>query len=141
MHTYAIAIPGRGLQNIVSLLSEDVVFAKGLVPQAVVGKLRKASSDGGTLTQANFVGNPAFVDFLHQVIAVHAPREAEFIAEAKRRVTGRVYVVDGRTATPQGDVPPGMSLEDFAWKTASSRPIRTSQTRIMCCSRSRGFSV
>jgi len=99
-------IPGEGMQHIVSVLPEEMVFVQGLIPQAVVGKLLKPAAEGGTLTPGNFARNKEFVDFLHEIIARFGPDLPGLIGEAKRLGSGRVYVIDGRTRTPQGDVPP-----------------------------------
>ena len=106
IHVYVARVPGEGLREIVSLVSEETVFAHGLVPQAVIGKFLRRSDDGGALTPANFAANTSFTDFLHDVIARYAPELPGLRAEAQRLGSGRVYVIDGRTPTPQGDVPP-----------------------------------
>jgi hypothetical protein len=106
MHIYMARVPGEGMQNIVSVLPETIVFVQGLVPQAIVGKLLKSAAEGGTLVPRNFARNKEFVDFLHEIIARYGPDLPGLIAEAKRLGSGRVYVIDGRTRTPQGDVPP-----------------------------------
>jgi hypothetical protein len=49
---------------------------------------------------------PSFVDFLHDVISRHGPNLPALLAEAQRLGHGHVYVIDGRTPTPHGDVPP-----------------------------------
>ena len=106
MHVYVARVPGEGLQEIVSLLSEEIVFRHGLVPQAMVGKLLKRSDEGGALTPSNFAANTSFKNCFHDVIARYAPEHPDLRAEAQRLGSGRVYVIDGRTPTPQGDVPP-----------------------------------
>jgi len=106
MHIYVARIPGEGMQNIVSALPEENGFVQGLVPQAIVGKLLKRSDDGAIVTPANFVRNKEFVEFLHEVIGRYGPELPGLLAEAKRLGRGRVFVIDGRTPTPQGDVPP-----------------------------------
>jgi hypothetical protein len=59
----------------------------------------------GGLTPENFDANPLFADFLHGVIARYGPSQADLIEEAKRIGSGKVYVIDGRTPTPDGAVP------------------------------------
>lgn len=113
MHIYLVEIPGEGMQNIVSVLPEETAFVKGLVPQAIVGKLLKPLAEGGTLTPGNFARNTEFVDFLHEIVARYGPDEADLVAEAKRLGSGRLYVIDGRTPTPQRDVPPHDIIGSF----------------------------
>lgn len=105
MHVYVVNIPGEGMRDIVSVLPATIVFAQGLVPQAIVGKLLKSTAEGGTIVQANFARNKEFVDFLHEIIARNGPDLPGLTAEGKRLGNGRVYVLDGRTPTPQGNVP------------------------------------
>jgi hypothetical protein len=106
MKIYMARIHGEGMQNIVSVLPEENVFVQGLVPQAIVGKLLKRGDEGGIVTPANFVRNKEFVEFLHEVVGRYGPELPGLLAEAKRLGSGRVFVIDGRTRTPQGDVPP-----------------------------------
>jgi hypothetical protein len=65
---YSVNLPQEGLQDIVGILPESVVFQRGLPREAVVGKLRKRAIDGGTVSPDNFARNTVFVEFLHQVI-------------------------------------------------------------------------
>jgi hypothetical protein len=53
-----------------------------------------------------FTCRPASDDFMHGVIARRGPHLAGLIAEARRQGQGWVVVVDQRTPTPQGAVPP-----------------------------------
>jgi hypothetical protein len=122
IHVYVARIPGEGMQEIVSLLSEDAVFAHGLVPQAVIGKLLRRSDEGGALTPANFAVNTSFVDFLHDVIGRRGADHPDLMAEARRLGSGRVYVIDGRTPTPQGDVPPTDILGAFRVEAGAVEP-------------------
>jgi hypothetical protein len=46
-----------------------------------------------------------FVDFFHEVIAQHGPGLPGLRAEAERLGAGWLYVIDGRTPTPGGEVP------------------------------------
>lgn len=60
-------------------------------------------------TPASFTPGQAFTDFLHQSIAHRAPTLADYVASARAQGEGYLYVIDGRTPTPQADVP----LEDI----------------------------
>jgi hypothetical protein len=65
------------------------------------------------VTPDNFGRNPVFVDFLHQFIAVHAPASPEIQAAASEQRTGWIYIIDRRTPTPEGRVPPEDILGGF----------------------------
>ena len=106
IHVYRINSASLGWMDIVSVLPEGVVFRYGSVAESIVGRLRKSADDGGTLSLENIDLNPLFADFLHDVIARHAPSEPDLIDEAKRIGRGKVYVIDGRTRNPDGSVPP-----------------------------------
>jgi len=90
----------------ISLLPADHVAKYGLVPQAIVGQVVGDTEAGRSLTPSTFVENRAFHDFLHRVVERHAPTIVEFTDEARRQRDGWIYVVDQRTPTPGGRVPP-----------------------------------
>jgi hypothetical protein len=94
------------MQDIVSLLPHQQVFTQGLAPEAIVGRLLQPLDQGGTLSPENFARNSVFVDFLHEVIARYGPDLPGLKAEAERLGAGWLYVIDARTPTPEGDVPP-----------------------------------
>jgi hypothetical protein len=114
MTTYFVKDPAGGMMDVVSVLPPGVVFTRGLVMEAVVGRWRKRLEDGGTLTPENFDANPLFTDFLHDVIARHCPNEPDLIDEARRHGSGRVYVIDGRNSAPDGGVAPRDIVGSFA---------------------------
>lgn len=60
--------------------------------------------NGEIISVDNFTPNPAFVEFLHQVIEKHAPDAEPLQESAAAQGEGWIYMVDGRTPTPQGDV-------------------------------------
>ena len=62
--------------------------------------------DGGTLVPDNFVANSVFRTFLNSVIAEWGPADPELQDEARRIGNGTVVVIDRRTPTPEGAVPP-----------------------------------
>jgi hypothetical protein len=96
----------EGEQDLVTLLPPDAVFAQGLAPEAVVGVLTGPLGEGDRIAPENFARNRVFVEFLHGVIARHAPEQPGFQAEARRMGNGWIYLIDQRTPTPQGAVPP-----------------------------------
>jgi hypothetical protein len=96
----------EGARDYVTLLPPDVAFAQGLAAEAIVGVLTRPLGPGEAITPEVFARNRAFVDFLHDVIARHGPTQPGCRAEAKRLGNGWIYIIDRRTPTPGGPVPP-----------------------------------
>ena len=86
----------------VSPLSHEYGGVSGLPPEAIMGELTEGPE---RITPECFRPNSVFVKFLQWVIAKHAPRCPDLVAEAKRIQDGYVYIIDGRTQTPEGEVP------------------------------------
>jgi hypothetical protein len=96
----------EGAKDYVTCLSQEQIFSRGLAPQAIIGVLLRPLESGEAISPAVFARNRAFVDFMHGVITRRGPQLPGLMAEARRQAEGWVYVVDQRTRTPQGDVPP-----------------------------------
>ncbi len=96
----------EGEKNYVTLLSPEQMFSRGLAPEAIVGELSRPLAAGEPITPEVFARNRVFVEFLHAVIARRAPSLPGLIAEARRQGEGWVYLIDQRTRTPDGAVPP-----------------------------------
>lgn len=94
-----------GGQRLVSIIDPDTVFATGLCTEAILGVV-VAGADGDRLTPDTFRPNPAFVEHLGRLIAEHIVNVEGIRLEAQRQRSGYVYVLDGRTPTPDGEVPP-----------------------------------
>jgi len=94
------------MQDVVSILPSDYVFEYGLAPEAVVGMLLTPLGAGGKLEPANFTRNSVFVQFLHQFIARRTPESADLQEAVRVQESGFVYIIDSRTPTPDGGVPP-----------------------------------
>jgi hypothetical protein len=103
----------QGQRDYVTLLPSDVVFEQGLSPETIVGELAHPLGPGESIQPENFARNRVFVAFLHEVIARHAPEQPGFQAEARRLGNGWLYLIDQRTPTPQGPVPPEDILGAF----------------------------
>ncbi len=95
----------EGRKHYVSCLSHEVVFKHGLPPEAIIGALHPWKP-GEPISPSVFAKNSEFVDFMHSVIARRGPALSGLIEEAKRQGEGWVFVVDQRTPTPGGAVPP-----------------------------------
>jgi hypothetical protein len=93
--------------NFFSLLDPSIAFSRELPGEAIVGELLVLAEPGGAAMRPGQIRvNPVFVDFLHRVIATYAPSLEEFQGEVQRQRDVWIYVVDARTPTPQGEVPP-----------------------------------
>lgn len=96
----------EGSKDYVTCLSHEVFLQHGLPAEAIIGVLLRPLKSGEAITPNVFARNRVFVEFMHKVIARRGPDLPGLIAEAKRLGEGWVYVVDQRTPTPQGAVPP-----------------------------------
>lgn len=105
MSIYESSTP-EGIKHFVSCLPGEHVFARGLAPEAIVGVLLRPPKPGEDITPAIFARNRVFVDFMHDVIARRGPGAAGLVAAARRQGDGWLYVIDQRTRTPDGAVPP-----------------------------------
>jgi hypothetical protein len=117
----------EGPQEYVALGTAEQIFTRGLPAEGIVGVLTRPLEPGEAITPAVFARHRAFVDFMHAVIAQHAPPQAGCIAEARRLGNGWVYIIDQRTPTPQGPVPPQdivgcFEVKDGQVVTGSYRP-------------------
>jgi hypothetical protein len=97
-------------QYLLAALSPEDVADTGLRGEAVLGIL---ADPKGPFVPENLRPNPAFVAFLQWAIAKHAPGNAALLESARRQGDGWVYVIDARTPTPQGPVPPEDILGAF----------------------------
>jgi hypothetical protein len=105
-YVYRVQLPDGLRQDVVSLLADDIVLLSGLTGAAIVGVCSQLLDPGASITEANFRANQRFVAVLHQVLATEVPTLPEFQAEARRQDSGWVYVLDARSPTPAGEVPP-----------------------------------
>jgi hypothetical protein len=92
------------------------VLARGLPPEAIIGVLLRPLEPGEAITPAVFARNRVFVDFMHEVVARRGPHLLGLQAEARRQRDGWVYIIDQRTRTPQGPIPPEDIVGVFAVK-------------------------
>ena len=105
IHVCRVRTPD-GMRDYVTLVRPELAFSRGLVPQAIVGVLSRPLAPGEAITPEIFSRNSVFNAFLHEVIARHGPEQPGLRAEAERIGDGVIVVVDQRTPTPDGDVPP-----------------------------------
>lgn len=95
-----------GPRHYVSCLSHEQVFANGLPPEAIIGVLLRPWDPSQPIMPEVFARNRVFVEFMHEVIGRRGPMLDGLRAEARRQQEGWVYIVDRRTLTPGGSVPP-----------------------------------
>lgn len=95
-----------GKVSYVTLAAPEDAGRQGLVSQQIVGQLLDAQRTDDLFAPDNFARNRAFVEFMHDVIRKHGPSVPNLIAAARSQADGWVYVIDGRTPTPEGPVPP-----------------------------------
>ena len=103
---YLVDTRDGGKKEYVSCLTNEQVFSSGLRPQAIMGLLLRPPGSEQPITPEGFSPNPAFIDFMHGVIARRGPEMQELIASAQRQREGWIYVIDQRTPDPQGKVGP-----------------------------------
>ena len=104
VYLYEIENPtDRSTRYYLSLLPHEVGFQIGLPTEAVIGELVDGPDH---FEHEHFVQNDVFVTFLHHVIAKHVYACPGLVAEGQRQRNGYVYLIDSRTPTPDGAVPP-----------------------------------
>jgi hypothetical protein len=96
----------EGAKDYITLLPPEQTFSRGLAAEAIVGQLIRPLEDGEPITPDGFARNSVFVAFLHAVIARRGPGLPDLVAEAKRQGNGWIHLIDERTRTPDGAVPP-----------------------------------
>ena len=106
-------------QQFVTLVDNDRIFEHGLQPEQIVGQLRTPTADGGQLTADNFMPNVAFVDFLHDFVARTAAEDSGLREAAASGKVENLFVIDQRTPTPDGNVPPEDILGAFVVRDGS----------------------
>jgi hypothetical protein len=106
----------EGPKDYISCLSHEQVFERGLAKEAIIGVLLRPLESDEPITPAVFARNRVFVDFLHALIARRGPQLPGLIAEARRQGNGWVVIIDQRTPTPGGPVPPEDIIGVFAVK-------------------------
>lgn len=94
------------VRDYATVLPPETAFAAGLPAEAIVGILLEPAAGGRAPSAEAFAENPAFRALLDEVVGRHAPDEPAIRDEARRLGSGYVYVIDGRTPDPRGQVPP-----------------------------------
>jgi len=88
-----------------TFIHHDYLFKYGLLGAVIIGEVEK--SDSGEMDFKNtFKENPLFKKTIFNFIEIEAINDPALITEAKKQNNGWVYIVDQRTPTPEGEVPP-----------------------------------
>ena len=96
---------GNGERIVIALATVSDAQVVGLSARQVVGQLLEPSATE-VIEPTKFARNPAFFDFMHDVIRRHGPKLPALQAAARAQREGHVFIIDGRTPTPEGRVPP-----------------------------------
>jgi len=111
-----------GFKDYVTLTSSDAAFSRGLIPEAILGVLTRALGPQEPITPDIVTPNSVFTKFLAFVIARYGPEQPALVEEARRIGEGHVALVDQRTPTPWGPVPPEDILGVFRVKDGKVVP-------------------
>lgn len=124
-YMYKVWSPEAGrYRYFLSFMPMDSWDGKEMPTEAIVGESRF----GPHLSDPEHFGaNPRFVAFLHEVLAIHASTCPSLQAQANVQGEGYVYILDGRTPTPMGTVPPediigGISVRSGCAETYQGNP-------------------
>ena len=112
----------EGQKDYVTCIDPKRIYTRGLAPEVIIGVLSRPVEECEEITPTVFSRNRVFVEFMHTVIARRAPYLPGFIAEAHRQANGWVFVIDQRTRTPQGAVPPEDIVGGFQVKDGEVVP-------------------
>src|SRR5215211_9003334 len=74
----------EGTSDYVTVVPPETTFSKRLIPEAIVGELVRQLKADEDITPEVFVRNRVFVDFMHDVLARHAPQQRGCQDEARR---------------------------------------------------------
>ena len=96
---------GGGERDVLSLLDPEWVSQRGLHPEAVIAVL-PADTESDVINPADVRENGPFLRLLSRAIFENADRCGLLRREAEIQGSGFVYLLDGRTPTPGGRVPP-----------------------------------
>jgi hypothetical protein len=97
--------------DVLTSIPLEAVFEQGLVPSAIIGRLRHATNmetaaeGDDAFPPEDFIANPNFLNVLHHIVAEHAPTLPEFESTARKMGSGWMFLVDGRTKASAGVIP------------------------------------
>jgi hypothetical protein len=104
MRLWQVLVEGENgaVLKYISLVAPDFNADRGLPREAILGRLPAEA----TLHEVSaFRPNPSCIDFLQATIAKHIVDAPPWQGAARAQGEGWIYLIDFRTADPQGDVP------------------------------------
>jgi hypothetical protein len=106
----------QGLGYVVSILPPD---AGGIPKEGIVGKAKSAKSP---IKHTEFSPNLAFLDLLQKCVERFGPASPNMAMEASKQKDGFIYVIDARSPTPLGSVPPEDIIGAFEVRNGQVHP-------------------
>jgi hypothetical protein len=99
-----LRVKGDDARSLVVVSSSGRPPDRSIEPVEIVGQFRVTGEDVDRSVES-FARGKEFTDFLHESIARNGPSLPGLVAAAEKEREGYVYIIDGRTPTPQGRVP------------------------------------
>jgi hypothetical protein len=98
----------NGFVHYVAFLPHALVFEHGLKGPLIVGTVEtfRENETVAELVSRSFRPNPEFKDTLNRFVDIVLRKSTAIKDQAKRQNSGWVYIIDYRTPTPNGKVPP-----------------------------------
>lgn len=99
----------EGLKDYFVICNEEIsekILNKSLHTESIVGESLRLIDELNDISPDNFARNPVFVEFMHKIIADFGETFTGLKEAAQRQREGIICIIDGRTPTPQGPVPP-----------------------------------
>jgi len=109
-----------------TFVSSEMVFKYGLSEKVIVGEVNKLENGEFDFT-SGFRANPAFKKTIFDFSRNEMFKDENLINSAIKQQEGWVYIIDQRTKTPEGEVPPydvigGFKVENKELKGFNENP-------------------
>lgn len=88
-----------------TFISQEHIFKYGLSANVIVGEVQKLDS-GEVDFENSFVENTLFKKSIFDFLEKEIVNDPQLIESARQQDEGWVYILDQRTPTPDGEVPP-----------------------------------
>lgn len=109
-----------------TFVSSELILEYGLSEKIIVGEVDKLEN-GEFDFASSFRANPAFKETIFDFARAEMLKDESLINSAIKQKEGWVYIIDQRTKTPEGEVPPydiigGFKVESNKLKGFSKNP-------------------
>ncbi len=109
-----------------TFVSSELIFEYGLSAKVIVGEVDKSEDEEFDFA-TSFRANPAFKETIFDFARAEMLDDETLINSAIEQQEGWVYIIDQRTKTPEGEVPPydiigGFKVENKELKRFSENP-------------------